>query len=182
MFFRKSLFQCLAWLLVSELMCLVIAFSFALLPSEGWRWVSMICGILAHCLLMLHAGKEAANRYLIEVRTGGNPPKKITPFLLALLTALVLWIFYAVLWVKADSKSYLNVFLLLNAPFIQLHRLILNGAEPFSALESKRQILMGLPPIATVLSVLIGYTISWLPGIEEIRARQAQTASRPTHW
>ena len=170
--FRKSLLSCLGWLAASELLCLVLAFSFAILRPEWIRWLSMGCGITAHVLLMGNCGQALAKRHTALFHQSGTRISSGFPVLLAFCTALPLWILYAILWANADSSAVLNGFLLLNAPYIQLHRLLLNGAEPFSAVPLPRQILMGLPPLVTAASVYIGYRLHYAKGIAEIRSRQ----------
>ena len=155
--FRKHCLCCIGWLFISELLCLVLAFSFAILRPQWIRWLSLICGAAAHIALMGNcAQKVAAEDAAVFRQTQLRiPPYK--PLLLAFLTALPLWILYGILWLHADSTAMLNVFLLLNAPFIQIHRLLLDGAEPFSAVPPLRQICMGLLPLITAAAWYIGY-------------------------
>ena len=174
--FWRSLAYCLGWLTVSEILCLVLAFSFAILRPDWIRWVSMLCGITAHVLLMGSCGQRLAKRDTALFRQSGSRVSAGFPVLLALCTAMPLWILYAILWANADSSAMLNGFLLLNAPYIQLHRLLLNGAEPFSAVPQIRQILMGLPPVVTAVSLYIGYRWNYEKGIAEIRSRQHNPA------
>ena len=164
MHFRKSLLYCLGWLLASELLCLFLAFSFAIISAPWARTVSLIFGPAAHILLMGNAGKTAADRSLIRLRRDGAGIFPGFAVLLGFCTALPLWGIYALLWLNADSSASLNIFLLLNAPFIQLHRLLIDGKEPFSAVVPLCRLLMGLPPFITWGAVTAGFLLSWLPG------------------
>ena len=85
------------------------------------------------------------------------------PLLLGLCTAAPLWMLWCFLKMQENSSAVLNLFLLLNAPFIQYHRLILDGAEPFSALSAGRQLLTALPPLVTAAAVCFGYQLRYLP-------------------
>lgn len=170
--FRKSVLTCLGWLLISELLCLVLSFSFAILRPQWIRWLSLCCGILAHCLLMATAGKSCAQPQIAHYRETQQEASPLLPFLLGLITAIPLWLLWGILYLNRDSSAMLNAFLLLNAPFIQYHRLIVDGMEPFSALTAFRQILTALPPIVTAASVIAGYQMHYLPSVAEIRAKK----------
>jgi hypothetical protein len=182
MSFGKCFLQCLAWLLISVMMCMLLAFGFALISGDFWQLLGLVCCALVHCLLMAHAGKTVAERCLFECRTGGDKPMRDISLLLGVCTALPLWAIYSVLWILPDSVPYLNAFLLMNAPFIQIHKLILHGAEPFSAVDTTHRIYMALPPVATMLSVIIGFQIKWRPGIAHIREMQTETYARPKRY
>lgn len=172
--FWKHLLRSLAWLLISELLCLILAFSFAILSFPWIRYVSLICGMLAHCLLIASCAKTIAHEDFAAYRAGAKiSPAK--PFLLALGTALPLWAIYTVMLLNAESSALLNAFLLLNAPYIQLHRLILNGTEPFSALSSVRQFLCALPPLITAAAFVIGYQRQYLPEKADLAVRSSNS-------
>ena len=155
--FRNAIFYCLGWLAVSEILCLVLAFSFAILRPEWVRYLSMLCGVTAHVLLMWSCGQKLSKKDAAEYRISGSRISAKKPVILAVCTAIPLWVFYGILWMNADSSAMLNAFLLLNAPYIQFHRLMLGGLEPFSAVPLMRRILMGIPPVVTAISLLIGY-------------------------
>lgn len=169
--FCKSFVRCLIRLLISELLCLILAFSFALIPQSWARWLSLIFVCLAHCLLMANAGSAAADDDLSVYRREQRQTGLLSPLLLGLLSAFPRCLLYVFLRVFAGSSLMLNLFLLLSAPYIQLHRLILNGTEPFSAVSSVRQILMALPPLFTVLSVWFGYILRYAPRLAEEKAK-----------
>lgn len=155
--FWKHYISCLIWLLLSEILCLILAFSFAILSAAWIRWLSLACGVLAHVLLMGNCGRSAAQKDLAVYHTKKRKTSLLQPLLLGIGTALPLVILWLILKCNADSSLMLNLFLLLNAPYIQYHRLILDGAEPFSAVSRTRQLLMLLPPILTCAAVFIGY-------------------------
>ena len=161
--FGKHLGTCLLWLLLSEILCLILAFSFAILTAKWIRWLSLICGIAAHLLLMGSVGGKLAHEDIADYRMDHSAVSPIKPLLLGVCTAVPLWILWFILKVMQDSNAALNFFLLLNAPYIQYHRLILAGAEPFSAVSAGKQLLMALPPVLTAGAVFIGYRLRYLP-------------------
>ncbi len=170
--FCKHYFHCLLWLLLSEILGLVLAFSFAIINTKWSPYVSLVCGILTHVLLMGSAAQTLAKRDAAQYRINGKRRPAGMPPLLGLATALPFWLLYLLLQMQADSSLMLNVFLLLNAPYLQIHRLLLDGVEPFSAVNSTRQLLMALPPILTALSVWIGYELHYIPAVAEQDAKQ----------
>lgn len=169
--FVKILCRCLSWLLISELLCLVLAFSFALLPQQWARWLSIVCVPAVHCLIMGNAGSGAAAAAIRHFRAEKQESAPLLPLLLALFCGIPRCLLYVLLRLFADSSLMLNLFLLFSAPFIPLHRLILNGAEPFSAVSAVRQLLTALPPLMTVLSVYIGYQLRYIPAIAAEKAK-----------
>ena len=174
-YFTKSLLYCLGWLVISELLCLVLSFSFAILHPDWIRWLSLICGAMAHALLMGNAGRNIAAKDTAEYRVSGKRRPVLFSLLLAIGTAIPLWLLWVILTLLRNSSAALNVFLLLNAPFIQFHRLILDGAEPFSAVSAGRQMIMALPPLLTVFSVFIGYQLHYQKTVAEIASRSHRT-------
>ena len=173
--FLKSLLSLLLWLLISELLCLILSFSFAIMRAEIFRWMSLFFGALAHILLMGNAGRNIAAADAAEYRISRK--KRPVPFSvgLGICTAIPLWIVYLILHLLRDSGAALNAFLLLNAPFIQYHRLILDGAEPFSALSAGKQLLMALPPLVTATSVIAGYQLHYQKTTAELDASKHLT-------
>lgn len=176
--FGKHLAVCIGWLLISEILCLILAFSFAILRAEWIRWLSLICGAAAHILLMFSAAGKCAHEDIAAYRADKARVSAAKPVLLGIGTAIPLWILWAMLKIMQDSSAALNFFLLLNAPYIQFHRLMLNGAEPFSAVSTGRQIIMALPPICTALAVYCGYRLRYLPEKAAIDAQKAGGNSR----
>ena len=172
--FRKSVLSCLGWLAGSELICLVMAFSFALLPQSWARWLSLAFCSLAHCLLMSECGAAAAKRDLAVYRNEKKQTSRQSPLLLGAAAAVPRCLLYGILWIMRDSSLMLNVFLLLEAPYIQIQRLVTGGTEPFSALSPVRQLLMGLPPLMTVFSVYIGYLRRYAPALASEKVKTSR--------
>lgn len=177
-FFLKSYLRCLLWLVISEILCLILAFSFAILRPAWIRWLSLGCGLLAHCLLMGSCAQGIANDALARNRRGGSRVSAAFSLLLGCCTALPLWLEWVLLFMNADSAGYLNAFLLLQAPFIQIHRVILNGAEPFSQLTIWQKLTMALPPLATLLSVWIGFQTRYISAIATEDAKAQPVSNR----
>lgn len=175
-YFCKSYLRCLLWLTASEVLCLVLAFSFAILNAPWIRWLSLGCGLLAHILLIGSCGQNLANDALARYRRNQSRISAIFPLLLGICTALPLWLEWAILLIIPDSTGYLNAFLLLQAPFIQIHRVILNGIEPFAALAVWQKLTMALPPIATVLALFVGFETRYTSAVAAEDAK-AQTVS-----
>jgi|GEM_PF-2995545 len=176
--FGKHYLRCLAWLVVSEILCLILAFSFAILSAEWIRWLSLACGVLAHALLMADCASKSALEDISAYRTTRINTSPLKPILLGIETAIPVFLLWVILKCNQSSSLMLNVFLLLNAPYIQLHRLILNGADPFSALSQTRQILMALPSAATGIFVWAGYHFRYLYEKAELDAQRSGTDSR----
>ena len=108
-------------------------------------------------------GGKLAHEDIADYRMDHSAVSPIKPLLLGVCTAVPLWILWVILKVMQDSSAALNLFLLLNAPYIQYHRLILDGAEPFSAVSAGKQLLMALPPVLTAGAVFTGYQLRYLP-------------------
>lgn len=174
---RKSYAKSLFWLATSELLCLVLAFSFAILPQLWARWSGLICCLLAHILMLGSCAGSVADEDIAVYRREKREPSIFSPVLLGFLTALPRFLLGGLLWLHADSNLMLNLYLLLNAPYIQIHRQLLNGAEPFSAVSSFRRILICLMPSFTVLSVFVGYRLRYTRKLREERAKRKTASS-----
>lgn len=161
--FWKSCGLCLSAVLISELLCLILAFSFAIIRNSGWlQIVSLICGVLAHILLMGSAAQKAAQADALLYRREGIRIHTVQPVLTALVGILPFSVIYLLLCMKPQSIVMLNLFPLLQSPFIQIHRLLIAGTEPFAAIPSGRKIIMALPPLITGISWLIGYQMHYI--------------------
>ena len=163
----------LLWLLLSEILCLILAFSFAILRAEWVRWLSLICGAAAHVLLMASCGKQIAHADVAAYRSEGVKVSRVKPVLLGICAAVPLWVLWVLLKLNDQSSAFLNIYLLLNAPYIQFHRLMLDGAEPFSAVTTGRQMLMALPPVLTAIAVYVGYQLQYQPEKAALDAQKA---------
>lgn len=163
--FRKSVLSCFGWLFVSELLCLVMAFSFAMLPQFVAKWVSLFCGVLAHVLLMAHCASGIAEADVVLFRHEQRASHILKPLLLGVMSAAPRFILYFLLLLRSESTLMLNLYLLFESPYIQLNRFLLNGVEPFSAVPGFRKVIMGLIPVITVISVFVGYLVRYIPAI-----------------
>ncbi|MBR6761962.1 MAG: hypothetical protein IKM30_08020 [Oscillospiraceae bacterium] len=169
--FLKQYARCLIWLLLSEILCLILAFSFAILSHAVMQYLSLFFGVAAHCLLMGNCGQQIAKEQIILYRQKGFVTPISQPLLLSLLTAVPLWIQYLLLLSYADSTLVLNLYLLLNAPVLQINRLILNGTEPFAALSLLRKLMMAALTLIPSAAVLIGYLSHYPAALAEERAK-----------
>jgi len=155
----KNTLRAMGWLLLSHILCLVLAFSFAILPQAAMQWLSLFCCLLAHVLLMGNCGMSIAKEHLVCYRQD----KIIVPLwqtvCIGLFTAIPALLLYALLWILSDSVGYLNLYLLLNAPVIQILHLIVQEAETFSALSALQRIWMALLPFLSTVSLLGGYLL-----------------------
>ena len=82
---------------------------------------------------------------------------------------------YLLLRLNPESTLMLNLFPLLNAPFIQIHRLLIDGAEPFSAVAPLRGWLMALPPLLTAAACFFGYELRYLRSCAAFDAKRNRT-------
>lgn len=158
MHFRKHLGSCLLRQLLSEILCLVLAFSFALLGHALLlQLLQTLCCLTAHILLTADgASKISADDRRTERLTGKTIPVIELP-LLTFAAVSPAYLLYLLLHIFRSSVLMQNLFLLLNAPFIGIYRLLFDGMEPFSAVSGTAQLLTALPPLLTAFSFLIGY-------------------------
>ena len=156
--FRKHLTACMIRLLLSELLCLVLAFSFAILrASLLTEMLSLLCGMLAHILLIGNCACDIADSDASHSHSEQHTVRK--PILLAAALMLPAYLSYLILFFQAESILWLNLFPLLNAPFLPVYRLLIAGTEPFSAISQTRRILMLLPPLITGISFFAAYRV-----------------------
>ena len=168
--FWKSCGLCLSAVLISEILCLILAFSFAIIRSEWIRWISLICGVLAHILLMVSAAQKAAKADAVRYRRENIRISAVQPLLTALVGMLPFAAVYLLLCLNPQSIVMLNLFPLLQSPFIQIHRLLIAGTEPFAAIPSARRILMALPPLMTGISWLAAYQMYYIRAVVQADA------------
>lgn len=172
--FRQHCTQLMLRLLLSEILCLILAFSFALLGSAlPLRIAGILCGITAHVLLTGSAAQKAAADDLKLYRQTGFRQPVGKPVLLAIISVIPAYLLYLLLWLLQNSIPFQNAFLLLNAPFIGIDRLLFSDCEPFAAVPRLRQILTGIPPLLTAAAVLAGYLPKYS---REIAAHNARTS------
>ena len=162
--FGKHLVQCMVRLLLSEILCLVLAVSTAILGDKlPVQAVGLLCGVLAHSLLIGSCAQKCAAEDAVLYRTERiriSPWKVILTAVCAMIPAAVT---YLLLCANPESILMLNLFPLLNAPFLQFYRMMIRNTEPFSAIAAGRRICMALPPLVTALSWVIGYWFRYIP-------------------
>lgn len=171
-FFWKHAGICLIWLLLSEILCFVLAFSFAILSAAWIRWLSLLCGIAAHIMLMGSCGQRCGKEDAADFRLTGDMRSPLKPLLLGILAMLPQILVYLLLTANQDSVLMLNLFPLLQSPFIQLHRLLIAGQERFRDIPAANRILMALPPLITALSVYAGYRFEYLKNLAKQNAQK----------
>lgn len=170
--FGKHFAQSIVWLLLSEILCLILAFSVAILRNPVIvRGMGLLFGITAHILLTASCAQKAAAEDAVLYRTEGIRMQRKKPLLLAFCTMLPAYLTYLLLRLNADSVLMLNLFPLLNAPFIQLYRILIDNTEPFSAIPAARQMMMALPPLVTAASYFTGYQLKYLPELAKTDAK-----------
>lgn len=155
----KNTLRCLIWLLLSHIMCLVLAFSFAILPQNAMRYLSLCCCLITQVLLMGNCAVNIAKEHLALYRTTRTIVPKWQPLVMSLLTALPLWILYLLLWAMPESVPYFNIYLLINAPSVQIINLIVQGEETFSALSGLQRLLLAMLPMIPALATFGGYLL-----------------------
>jgi len=170
--FCKHLTQSMVWLLLSEILCLILGVSVAILHNPVIvRGMGLLFGVTAHILLTASCAQKAAAEDAVLYRTEGIRMNAKKPLLLAFCTMLPAYLTYLLLRLNADSVLMLNLFPLMNAPFIQLYRILIDNTEPFSAIPASRQIMMALPPLMTAASYFIGYQFKYLPALAKTDAK-----------
>lgn len=170
--FGKHLLKSLLWLIASEILCLILAFSLAILPDHPvMRVIDLLFGITAHILLIANCAQKAASEDLILYRTSKYRTLILKPLLIAILLTLPSYLSYLLLSANPESILMTNLFSLLNAPFIRIYQLLRGDAETFSAVSSKSKIIMALPPVLTAAAYYISYHLRYHSGIAEYDTR-----------
>lgn len=175
--FLKDTARCLVWLLLAEIMCLVLAFSFAILPQAAMQYLSLFCCLLAYVLLMGNCGMNIAKDHVVLYRQQREEIPLWRPVCMSLLTAVPLLILYGVLWVIPEHIAYMNIYLLLNAPVLQILNLILDGAETFSSLSAMQRLWMGLLPFVSSAAVFVGYMLHYPKHLAEEKVQRETKAA-----
>lgn len=170
----KDTARCLVWLLLSEMMCLVLAFSFAILPQAAMQYLSLFCCLLAYVLLMGNCGMNIAKDHVVLYRQQRVEIPNWQPLVMSLLTAVPLLVFYGILWIIPNHIAYLNIYLLLNAPVLQILNLILDGAETFSAFSAAQRVMTGLLPFLSSAAVYVGYMMHYPRHLAEEKVKREQ--------
>ncbi|MBR4199742.1 MAG: hypothetical protein IKQ91_00515 [Oscillospiraceae bacterium] len=169
--FGKHLLRCMIWLLLSEILCLVLAVSAAILGQKlPAQVLGLICGIAAHILLTASCAQKCAKEDAGLYRSAG---KRISPckvILIAVCALIPSELTYLLLCMNRESILMLNLFPLLNAPFLQFYRLMIQNTEPFFAIPAGRRLCMALPPLATSAAWFCGYYLSYIPALAKTDA------------
>ncbi len=174
--FGKHLLQSGIWLLASELLCLILAFSFAILGSHPViQGIRLMFGITAHSLLIGSCAAKAAADDVARFRSANISVKPIKPLSIAIILTIPAAVTYIVLCANSESILMLNLFPLLNAPFIGIYQFLIGGTEPFSAISFVNRVLMAVPPLLTAAAYLLGYYSRYLPARAAISARSNRT-------
>lgn len=169
--FWKYFGRCMIWLFLSEILCLILAFSLAILKASLLsRVLSLLFGVFAHVLLTGSCAQNIAKEDAADYRRGEKRVSPMKPLLLAVCTMLPALCTYALLCANPESILMLNLYPLLNAPYIQIHRLLIDNTEPFSAISGVRRVLMALPPLVTAVSWWIGYQLQYIPELAKTDA------------
>lgn len=164
--------QCMIWQLLSEILCLILAFSVALLRNPVIvRGMGLLFGITAHILLTANCAQNAAAEDAVLYRTDGIRMNSAKPLLLALCAMLPSVLTFLMLWINRESVLMLNLFPLMNAAFIQYYRILIDNIEPFSAVPGSRQFLTALPPLITAVSYFIGFQLRYIPELAKADAK-----------
>ncbi len=173
--FWKSCGTVLIWILISELLCLVVAFSFAIMSAKWIRFLSLLCGLTAHCLLMGSCAQKISQQDAAHYRITGERTAQTKPLLLALCALLPGTLTYLMLPLNPHSILAMNLFPLLNSPFIQVYRLIFQRDETFAALSPVRRMLAALPTLVTGAAIWAGYQIAYIPALAKMDASNPRT-------
>ena len=172
----KHMLRAMLWLLGAEILCLILAFSLAILPDHpAVRIIGLLFGITAHILILGSCAQRADAEDVIIYRTSKVKTKIGKILLIAAVLMLPSYITYLVLNLNPDSVLMLNLFPLLNAPFIRIYQFLTGGKEPFSAVSSAARALMALPPLITGTAYAVGYYSRYLPAVAALDARSNRT-------
>lgn len=174
--FWKHLLHGFLWLTASEFLCLILAVSLAILHDHPFiRVIALLFGIAAHILLIGSCAQKAAGEDAAAYRTAGIRTKPYKPLLIGIILTIPAYFTYLLLAVNQESILMLNLFPLLNAPFIRIYKFLIADTEPFAAIDTSRKVQMLLPPVITALSYFIGYLSRYLPAAAAADARSNRT-------
>lgn len=174
--FWKHLLHGILWLCASEMLCLILAVSFAIIGNAAAiRIIALIFGVTAHILLIGSCAVKAAAEDAAFFRAAKTRTKIRKPLTIALILLLPAILTYILLTFNSSSVLMLNLFPLLNAPFIGIYYYLIGGAEPFSAVSSINRILMAFPPVLTAAAYLSGYYFRYLPEVSAHNTRSNLT-------
>lgn len=165
---------CMVWLLLSEILCLILAVSMAILRQNAViRVVGLLCGVLAHILLTATCAQMAASEDAVAYRGGEARTSPMKILAISLCAMIPSYVTYLLLLANPESILMLNLFPLLNAPFLQYYRLLIQDTEPFSAIAAGRKICMALPPLVTAAAWYIGYYLAYIPALAKSDAAKS---------
>ena len=174
--FGKHLVRCAAWLLLSEILCLVLAFSAAILGQKlPAQVIGLICGVSAHILLTGSCAQKCAQEDAVLYRTAGTRISPLKIILISVCAVVPAEVTYLLLCANRESILMLNLFPLLNASFLQIYRLLIRNTEPFSAIPAARRFSMALPPLITGAAWFTGYYLRYLPLLAKTDAGRKMT-------
>ena len=170
--FLQHTFRGLLWLTASECLCLNLAFSFAILGNNPmFRLLGLLSGLLAHCLLIGSGAKKAAESDIALYRSTKARTNPVQPMMISVCLVIPACLTYILLLANPQSILMMNLFPLLNAPFIRIYQYLTGGIETFAAVGNVRRVLMAVPPLITAVSYLTGYYVKYLPCISELHTR-----------
>ena len=174
--FWKHLLRGLLWLLGSEMLCLILAFSLAILPDHpAVRIIGLLFGLSAHVLMLGSCAQKAAADDVVMYRSSKVKTKFYKILLIAAILMLPSVVTYLILAANADSILLMNLFPLLNAPFIRIYQFLTGGSDTFSAVSSSARILAAFPPLMTAAAYTVGYYSRYLPAVAALDARSNRT-------
>lgn len=155
--FQKHLGKLIGWLAVSELLCLILAFSFAIIGGTVAKYLGLILGLTAHILLMRNAAHSAADACVIYYRKDKIRVSSRFIVALGILSAIPHYLLYVWLLICSDSIAVRNVFPLLEAMYLQIFQLIFGNTETVSALSFSGKCLTALPQFCTPIVVICSF-------------------------
>ena len=181
--FAKHFRTLFVWLILSEILCLVLSFSFAIIGKNWMQYISLACSLAVHLLLMASTAQKIANASLIQYRRTKYRISILFPSFLGLLTAAVQEIPYGLLWIFPNSVAYRNIFPILQSPFLQIQKMIFGDAETFAELLPLIKFLSALPPIFTALTVIFSFEIRYRNGVatEDAKGNTESSREKFTH-
>lgn len=172
--FWKHLGLCAVWLLLSEILSLILAVSMAILRQNiVIRALALLCGVLAHILLTGSCAQKAAKEDAAAYRGGETRISPMKILGISLCAMIPSYVTYLLLLANRESILMLNLFPLLNAPFLQFYRLMIADTEPFLAVAAGRKICMALPPLVTAAAWFAGYYLTYIPALAKSDAAKS---------
>ena len=160
----KAMLLGIGSMLLSEILCLFVAFSCAMLAVSvpAAKWFSLLCTTGIHLGLMADYAVKIAKRDRVEERRFQQPHRQSRPFWMALASIsplLLLWVLLLLCRIGSWG-DFLPAYRLLNAHYFQLLNL-LTGSGTLADVSLWRLCVIPLCFLVTFLCIVAAYWVGY---------------------